>query len=455
MSRISELDKLFSQHFTTLEKQFAAGLERAGCQRAVIASGTVRKRIFDDIPYPFKVNPHFNAWVPLTDRPGAFLVIEPGRRPQLLLHTPADFWHKVPTTPDGGWTAHFDIREFADADKLQAALPGNGEDTTAFLGEQPPRAWKENPAALLDYLHFHRAWKSEYELACLREANRLGARAHVAAREAFLDGANEFEIHQAFCTACGHTQDELPYPAIIALNEHGATLHYDALERQTPEAHRSFLIDAGAAFRGYASDITRTWSFADEEFDALILAVDRLQQSLCSQLRPGTDYVELHEQAHLLLAEILADRGFVKMMPDLMVESGITRTFFPHGLGHYIGLQVHDTGGLMCDDRGGQRPRPQAHPFLRLTRTVEADQVMTIEPGLYFIDSLLAELKAGKHAKAIDWKRVDRFRPFGGIRIEDDVRVTASGVENLTRHAFAELSPRQDPPQHARAGSHT
>jgi Xaa-Pro dipeptidase len=441
MSRSTQIDALFAQHFTRMESLFTEGLARAGCDRVVIASGGVRKRIFDDIPYPFKVNPHFNAWTPLVDRPGAFLVFEPGTRPQLLLYTPADFWHQVPASPQGAWASHFDIREFADFASLESALPGKGK-RSAFLGEDSPREWQINPPALLDYLHYHRAWKTEYEIACMREANRLGARAHLAAREAFLDGASEFAIHEAFCRACGHTQNELPYPAIVALNEHCATLHYDVLDREAPRKPRSFLLDAGAAFRGYASDITRTWSFSDQDFDALILAVDRLQQSLCSQLRPGTDYVELHEQTHLMLAELLSEWGFVAMTPEAMVESGVTRSFFPHGLGHYIGLQVHDTGGLLADDRGTAAERPRQHPFLRLVREVDTDQVMTIEPGLYFIDSLLEQLRAGKHADKVDWKLVDRFRPFGGVRIEDDVRITSSGIENLTRQAFAELGAR-------------
>ena len=114
--------------------------------------------------------------------------------------------------------------------------------------------------------------------------------------------------------------------------------------------------------------------------------------------------------------------------------------FFPHGLGHYIGLQVHDIGGFQASEDGGTLPRPEGHPYLRLTRTLDAGQVMTIEPGIYFIDLLLAELKQRPEASDVNWEKVDAFRKYGGVRIEDDVACTAGEPENLTRDAFMALN---------------
>lgn len=128
------------------------------------------------------------------------------------------------------------------------------------------------------------------------------------------------------------------------------------------------------------------------------------------------------------------------MDAEATMAAGITRTFFPHGVGHYIGLQVHDVGGFMADDKGATIAKPEGHPFLRLTRNLEEGHVMTIEPGLYFIESLLDSLSKSQHARHIDWTRVDAFRKFGGVRIEDDVAITAGGSENLTRDAFAQLA---------------
>lgn len=439
MTREPQPDTLFSNHVHTLAERYERALERCGADTLVIGSGTVYQRFLDDIPYPFRVNAHFNQWVPLADRPGCYVVFRPGETPRLLLHSPTDFWHKPPEPPQEPWTEAFRIESHASLADVHQALP-QASKGLVYLGEACP--WEDvpvriNPREMLDYLHYHRAWKTEYELACLREANHRGAAGHYAARDAFLNGASEFELYGAFCSGSGHTGPELPYPGIVALNEHGAILHYDALDREPPEQHRSFLIDAGASFRGYASDITRTWSHGDPAFRELIQAVDSLQQGLCSEVRPGVNFVQLHQRAHEAIAGVLAEWDLVRMTPETMVEQGVTRHFFPHGLGHWIGLQVHDVGGFLQDEDGTPAERPEAHPFLRLVRDLDADQTLTIEPGLYFIDSLLADLRERPEGRDVNWEQVERFRPFGGIRVEDDVRVTRHGVENMTRQAFA------------------
>src|SRR5690606_2043745 len=216
-------------------------------------------------------------------------------------------------------------------------------------------------------------------------------------------------------------------------------LHYTDRDRVPPDHARSFLIDAGASHGGYACDITRTWSANPaDEFQALVDAVDAAQQAMCAQVRPGVDYRRLHLDAHLALAGILRDFGIISMSPEAALETGVSSTFFPHGLGHGIGLQVHDVAGFAGDDRGeAQLPKPDGHPYLRLTRTLEPGMVVTIEPGLYFIEMLLEELRAGPHAGAVDWSRVDTFRAHGGIRIEDDVVCTGGEPVNLTREGFA------------------
>ena len=129
----------------------------------------------------------------------------------------------------------------------------------------------------------------------------------------------------------------------------------------------------------------------------------------------------------------MIDFGLVNVDIDTAVESGIISTFFPHGLGHHLGLQTHDVGGFMGDERGTHNNTPEKHPFLRTSRIVEANQVFTIEPGLYFIDSLLAGVKQSKNADMINWANIGKFRPFGGIRIEDNVIVHQSHNENMTR----------------------
>ena len=271
----------------------------------------------------------------------------------------------------------------------------------------------------------------------LRQASNIGVRAHRAAERAFRAGSSEFGIHLAYCQAAGQDANDLPYGNIIALNEHAAILHNFDRDRLPPKPSRSFLIDAGASFHGYAADITRTYSAADDEFAALIRAVDAAQLQLCSQVRAGTDYAQIHLNAHLLLAGVLHQFGIITVAPEAAVESGVTCAFFPHGIGHGIGLQVHDVAGFAAADTGGTIAKPAGHPYLRLTRTLEAGMVVTIEPGLYFIDMLLDELKAKGLGDAVNWERVAAFKPYGGIRIEDDVVCTDGEPLNLTREAFA------------------
>ena len=407
----------------------------------MIAAGNAHYQFLDDLPYPFHVNPHFKAWLPVTRAPGSWLVITPGSRPRLVYLQPHDYWHVVPEAPAGYWVEHFDIvviREESEAlahlPKSRAAIVG---EASAALGDYAPN----NPPAVLDYLHYHRAWKTDYELAMLRVASKLGARAHRAAEAAFRAGQSEYGIHMAYLDAARETDNELPYGNIIALNEHGAVLHYMHLDRNPPVESHSFLIDAGASYHGYASDITRTYAGANAgEFGALVDAVDAAQRGFCDKVRKGQNYPDLHVHAHHVLAGILREHGFIRMSAESAVESGVSRTFFPHGLGHYIGLQVHDIGGFQRDESGGRIERPAGHPYLRLTRTIDAGQVMTIEPGLYFIDMLLAELKQKPAASDVNWDKVDAFRKYGGIRIEDDVACTGDAPENLTRDAFAAIA---------------
>jgi Xaa-Pro dipeptidase len=278
----------------------------------------------------------------------------------------------------------------------------------------------------------------------MREASRLGARGHVAAATAYHAGASEFEVHQAYCSAAGLREQELPYGNIVAFGEGAAILHYTTLGRRRDVPRPSFLIDAGAQCRGYASDITRTYaakSGVDPQFVELLDAVEVLQQELCDAVRPGVDYREIHLLAHRRIAEALCRLGIVVgCTPEDAVQNGLSGVFFPHGIGHLLGLQVHDVAGLAADDAGqAELPRPAGHRYLRLTRTLEPGFVVTIEPGVYFIDLLLEQAKQDGLGRYVHWDSVRRLKPYGGIRIEDDVACTSGAPENLTRDAFASL----------------
>jgi Xaa-Pro dipeptidase len=286
-------------------------------------------------------------------------------------------------------------------------------------------------------MHVARTRKTPYEVACIDRAARLAAKAHVAAEQAFRAGESEFGIHLAYLAACEHTDSQLPYNNIVALNSHAAVLHYQARERAVPAETHSFLLDAGCTVHGYASDITRTYAHRNGEFAELVAAMDELQQGLTARVCAGVDYKQLHLEAHRAIAGVLEAAGIIRVSADAAVESGLSAVFYPHGLGHFLGLQTHDVAGLI-DNSGEPIPRPEGHPALRLTRVLETGNVLTIEPGLYFIDSLLARWREQEDASVIDWGRVAALSPFGGIRIEDNVVVTDDGCDNLTRRAFAE-----------------
>ncbi|WP_109123721.1 Xaa-Pro dipeptidase [Dyella sp. C11] len=434
------LAPLYPQHLATLRERADKALALGGFDHLVIAAGTPLRKFLDDQDYPFVANPHFRHWLPLTDTPGSWIVYTPGHKPKLIFLQPKDYWHVVPAAPSGYWVEHFDIEIVRNATDAVALLPATNTRRAIIGPECPtvPGAEANNPQAVLDYLHWHRSYKTPYELELMREASRIGARAHRAAEQAFRAGESEFGIHMAHLAAARQIDAELPYASIVGLNEHGAVLHYTHFDRHAPAESRSFLIDAGASAAGYASDITRTYAAKGHaEFQALIDSMDAAQQAFAAKVRAGQSYPELHIHAHHVLADVLREHGIIRMSAESAVASGVTSAFFPHGLGHPIGLQVHDVAGFQASETGGTIARPQGHPYLRMTRALEPGMVVTIEPGLYFIDMLLDELRDKPVASDIQWDRVAQFRPYGGIRIEDDVVCTDGAPENLTRDAFA------------------
>ena len=432
----------YGAHIDIVKERHDRALEKAGASCVIIFSGAPKPVFLDDYDYPFKTNPHYLGWLPLTDTPYSYIIYTPGEKPILLYFQPEDYWHMPPAAPSGYWVNYFDIRIVSSMEQVAAEL-AQSRDTTILIGDidDPAHACgidRINPTAALNVLHYARSIKTEYEIDCMRIATQRAIAGHRAAEQSFRRGASEYEIHMDYCRATGHTENELPYSNIVALNENGAVLHYQYQERQAPDQSRSFLIDAGARYNGYAADITRTYSKDDGEFQALINAVDELQQEICQQIKAGLDYRALHLLAHRKIGEALTAAGITTGSTDSLIKNDVTSAFYPHGLGHLLGLQVHDVGGFMENEGGSKIDPPSGHPYLRLTRVLEENQVLTIEPGVYFIDMLLNKLRDAAGGKQINWDVVERLKPFGGIRIEDNVRVLADGAENLTRDEWSQ-----------------
>jgi Xaa-Pro dipeptidase len=435
-----ELHRLYPEHIAEVVRRTADALARSGLETLIVHAGSPIGLFLDDQHYPFKAHPPFKWWAPLLDAPGSMIHFRPGSRPQLVFHVETDFWYQPATLPQSWWPGQFEVVIVNSKDQARAALPRD-LGKTAWIGDALPDllGWgvgSINPPDLSRRLDFTRACKTPYEIACLAEANRIGALGHAAAERCFHGGGSEYEIHQAFASACGQREQELPYNAIVALNEAASVLHYQVLRRTRPDCHRSMLLDAGASFAGYGSDITRTTAAETGDFADLVTAMDQLQLGLCDLARPGADWRDIHAAAVERITALLHESGVLRCSVAEALDSGASRLFFPHGIGHLLGLQVHDVGGTMADDEGGVLPKPPKDPALRLTRRLEPGFVVTMEPGLYFIEALLGPARSGPHAARIDWKRVQALTPFGGIRVEDNLAITATGCDNLTRRAF-------------------
>lgn len=433
---------LYARHVERRQREAEAALSECGYDRLLIHSGRPRYRFRDDHHPPFRAHPPFVSWAPLPWVADCLLEIRPGSIPRLWYCQPEDFWHLPPDDPESWWADSLDVKVVAAPEQWRGVLRSAG--ATAVIGENEDFNGTRgdadvNPGKLLAMLEERRTDKTAWERDRIAAANRVAAAGHLAAAAAFGEGASELEIHLAYLAASGQDPERLPYGSIVGLNEHAAVLHYQHRDPVAPDASRSFLIDAGADCHGYASDVTRTTAGAGESvFSGLVTALDELQQRLVERVRAGQAFPELHHQALLGVAAILEHAGIVDMRPDDMVESGVAMHFLPHGLGHFLGVQVHDVAGRL-DSAGQELPPPEAHPSLRLTRVLEPGNVLTIEPGLYFIPMLLAKLRDGPWRKKVDWRAVDALTPLGGVRVEDNVLVTEDEPINYTRQAFREL----------------
>jgi Xaa-Pro dipeptidase len=431
---------LYAQHLAALSARFSHALAAANFDRVAIFAGDLQLRARDDSAYPFRVDPYFALWLPVHHAAGSVLCFEPGRKPLLIYRQDDDFWHAPPRDPEGFWPAHFEIVIARSADATSKCLQA-WQSGCAAIGEAAVLSGafeRCNDKTLIAQLDYQRACKTPYEVSCMATANRIAAAGHRAAGSAFGDGRSEFELDRIYCAATEQRETELPYSNIVALNEHAAVLHYQHLERRAPRRANSFLIDAGATSQGYAADVTRTWQQGNTAFADLIRAMEGVQQMLCAEVAADTDFVALNERAHALLAGVLVEHGIVKCSADDAYSGGLTRTFLPHGLGHLLGLQVHDVGGWQHSPDGDICEPPESHPFLRLTRKLEPGFALTIEPGLYFIESLLAKLDS-KQAAKLNRKLIDSLMAYGGIRIEDNLVVESTHSLNLTRDAFASI----------------
>ncbi|MFT6958180.1 MAG: Xaa-Pro dipeptidase [Halieaceae bacterium] len=439
----------FNEHIAYKMAIYHEAMAAGDYKQTIIAAGFQGYHFRDDMPVPFTASAYFREWVPLLTRPDSFLLVRRSSdRPTLFLKMVEDYWHSKPEDLPAEILSAVDVVEYTAFDDLARLI--RVDEKTAFIGPLScgtidiPNlnvdSQNNNPPSLLNHVDYHRAWKSAYELDNMRKANRLAVVGHRAAEKAFREGRSEYEIHMAYLLSIGCRDEQLSYPSIVAINENAAVLHHMVLACERPTESRSMLIDAGAQWNGYAADISRTYTNNDGNacFTALISGVDTLQQRLVDGLQANSEYEDLHAKAHLYIAELLVELDIINVSPQEAVARELTNAFFPHGLGHLIGAQVHDKGGTFASASGEPHPPLEQHSFLRCTRTAGNRMACTIEPGVYFIPMLLQPWR--KKGGVINELLIDELLPYGGVRIEDDVVVHPDGVENMTRDAFDQLA---------------
>jgi Xaa-Pro aminopeptidase len=379
-----------------------------------------------DRTYPFRTH---SEYLYLTDRerPGGVLAFDPHdgwvdfvlpvtRDERLWEGAAGDGSEGVPVAELGGWLEQRKGRPIA---ALGAAVPD--VDSDAQLG-----------ADLRYGLNEVRRRKDEVELGRMRAAGRATRAGFAQVAPLIEPGRSErelqIEIEAAFFR---NGADFLAFDTIVASGPNSAVLHFAPTSRRVAEGEL-VLIDAGGECRGYASDVTRTYpasgQFTPEQqavYDIVAAAAERATERSTA----GTEWRDVHRAAALVIAEGLVELRLLRGQPEDLVERGAQSLFFPHGVGHMVGLGVRDAGEAL---RGREQPA-DAFPRLRVDLPVEPGHVFTVEPGVYFVPALLhdAELRE-RHRDAIDWARAESMLGFGGIRIENNVLITDDGNEVLT-----------------------
>lgn len=377
-----------------------------------------------DLTYPFQAH---SEYLYLTDRnrPGGVLVFDP-----------ADGWTDfvAPVTPaevlwSGTPAGSVDGEDVAGLDGWLQARAGR---PLALLGTALPALISDDVRAReLRYdLNSIRRRKDGVELARMRAAAAATAAGFAETVPRLRAGATEreiqLELESAFLRAGA---DAVAYDTIVGAGADAAVLHFAPGQRRLADGE-VVLIDAGAEVRHYVSDVTRTYPVgggldaAHAEWHAVVRAAQLAAIELCTV---GVEWLDVHRAAAAVLASGLIEFGLLHGDPEELVDSGAIRLFFPHGIGHLVGIGVRDAAGPL-------RERETGRPGLtRIDLPLEPGHVVTVEPGLYIVPALLTDPEhRARYSGAVDFARAEAMAGFGGIRIEDNIHVTAGAPENLT-----------------------
>lgn len=448
-----------SEVFAARRRRVAAAL--AAGRAALVCAGDLVPRNYAANIYPYRAHSHF-LYLTGVQWPGAVL-LGSGEDWEIFATPPAAddaLW----IGPAPGWpelAAATGVRRIRPLAELAGALAERGPTVAtvpalhartrarqaAWLG----RAWGEHDEALAgavplderdaelaEALIACRLIHDEPALSLTRAAVEATRAGHLAGMAATAPGRSEAEVRAAIEQAFVARGCQPAYGSIVTV--HGEVLHAEH-SLHTMRAGDLLLVDAGAEHHGWASDVTRTWPVSGRYSPAQRALYDIVLQAnldAIDRVRPGVRYRDVHLQACRTLARGLVDEGLLVGDPDGLVERGVHAMFFPHGVGHLLGLDVHDMEDL--GDRAGYGPgRTRSGQFglgyLRLDRDLAPGMVVTIEPGFYNVPAILSdEALCGPFVRdgSLRRERLAAFADVRGIRIEDDVRCTDGAPEVLS-----------------------
>ena len=409
--------------------------------RALLAAGAAPARNYAANVYPFRASSHFLYLVGAPVE-GAVLSIGGGDPGTLHVPTPPPddaLWHGV--TPDRDALSALlglPVRPLEELASGEAALPTPGGDPLVErVLRRRPTLEHPKDGALADAMIDLRLRHDAHAQAELRRAAEATVAAHRAGMAATRPGVREHVVRAAMLEAFFRRGMDAAYGPIVTV--HGEVLHQRASEG-TCEAGDLLLADVGAETAGgWAGDVTRTWpvsgafSATQRELYAAVLAA---QEAAIAKVAPGVRYRDVHLASCVTLTRGLIDLGILRGDAEELVADGVHALFFPHGVGHLLGLDVHDMEDL--GDRAGYAPgRARSAQFglsyLRLDRDLAPGMAVTIEPGFYQVPGILEDPARRAWAGArVDWMRLAAFADVRGLRIEDDVLVTETGADVLT-----------------------
>ena len=401
-------------------------------------------------PLPFRQDSTFLYYTGC-HMPGAAALLVDGQA-TLFAEPPADddaLWHGVvETLAEAAERLGFaKARPLSELEDAASGLPGLqtlsvpdrsqtriASRLTGLDLNYPDRAGSDE---LVDAVISQRKRRSPAELDEMRAAVEVADAAHRAAMAITRPGAHEREIRAIFDgTVMAHGMAH-PYGSIVTVQ--GEVLHNFRYVNQLEEG-QLLLLDGGAeTASGYASDITRTWPVSGRftgRQRAAYEAVLAAQEAAIDLVRPGIRYREVHHAACLVLARFLVEEKLLCCSPEDAVAAGAHAVFFPHGVGHLIGLDVHDLenfGDRACYDPRYSRSDDFGTAWLRIDLDLEPGMVVTVEPGFYVVPAILHDTAIrARFASLVDFEEALTWTGFGGIRIEDDVAVTAGAPEVLS-----------------------